>query len=83
MTDAGTLASLLNTLRDEGFTPEVSYSHQYRHPDSDLTVLVSSDRVRMTFTYPTNGYWRMKETAEFPLSRRFLPAIVATLQEIR
>lgn len=69
-------------LRTLGFYPEPGYSLQYIHDASPVTVLTGEFRLRISTKNPTNGYWQLKEYAEFPNRPAFYPAFSAALREM-
>ena len=79
MTDKATLDHDLRTL---GFYPEPGYTLQYVHDASPITVLTGEYRLRISAKAPTNGYWQLKEYAEFPNKEFFYPAFTAALRSL-
>ena len=79
MTDKATLDHDLRTL---GFYPEPGYTHQYIHDASTVTVLTGEFRLRISAKAPHNGYWQLKEYAEFPNKPLFYGAFLSALREM-
>ena len=69
-------------LRTLGFYPEPGYSRQYVHDASPITVLTGEFRLRISAKAPHNGYWQLKEYAEFPNKDFFYPAFLSALREM-
>jgi len=69
-------------LRTLGFFPEPGYTHQYIHDASPVTVLTGEFRLRISAKAPHNGYWQLKEYAEFPNKDFFYPAFLSALRTL-
>ena len=75
-------ATIDHDLRTLGFYPEPGYTLQYVHDASPITVLTGEFRLRISAKAPHNGYWQLKEYAEFPNRGYFYQAFLAALREM-
>lgn len=63
-----TPTAFTDELLARGFTRNGS---QFNLSEHKIHVLVNPDRIYVSLRYPNNGYWNLKETAQFPNSPKF------------
>ena len=63
----------------EGFE---QHHNEFAKPGSSVFLLVNNDRIYVTLRYPHNGYWNLRETAQFPNRPAFRSSAFATVQDL-